>query len=396
MDDQTILPIRLVIDGRRLSGQRTGVGRYLEDLLEAWAESGPPLPRTLVVLADESGLARVPVCDGLEARVVGRRWPGLVWERFGLGRVLQSGDVLFAPTNLIPANWRGRTVLVMFDTLQEARPADFAWHARWRFGERYRRAAGFATRIIAPSESTARDIERYYSASRTKLRVIHPAPSPQFHPLSPESREVQDVRRQLRLGESDIVLFVGKQSRRRNVDAVRDAFRLIRETHPETKLVFAGPLARGAATPRMDDGIIEAGHVSEPMLRGLLSTATALVYPSEHEGFGLPIVEAMASGCPVITLANSALIEAGGDAAIYLPDAAPRSIALALDRLLSDDRERELRRTIGSAHAQQWTRAQFAACVADEIRDVAGAPQLQSSVARETPGFGDRAASLSR
>lgn len=77
--------MRLVIDGRRLTAERTGVGRYLELLLQDWAITGAPLPETLVVLRDRGGLSRVPLGPGLRAEVIGEGWPGLLWERFGLG-----------------------------------------------------------------------------------------------------------------------------------------------------------------------------------------------------------------------------------------------------------------------------------------------------------------------
>ncbi len=153
---------RLVIDGRRLTAQRTGVGRYLESLLSAWAHSGLPTEQARLVLHDPAGLSRVPEIAGLTVQVVGERWPGLVWERFGLGRVLGKNDLLFAPTNLVPAVWNGPTVLVLFDTLQETRPGDFSRLVRWRFGARYRQAARKADRVIVPSRATGEDVKRIY------------------------------------------------------------------------------------------------------------------------------------------------------------------------------------------------------------------------------------------
>src|SRR5437016_4276628 len=124
--------MRLVIDGRRLTAARTGVGRYLETLLEEWAVTGMPMAETLVVLKDRAGLDRVPKAEGLRAVVVGERWPGVLWELWGPRRALRDGDLLFAPTNLLPPNWPGASVLVVFDTLQEVLPESFPWHARWR------------------------------------------------------------------------------------------------------------------------------------------------------------------------------------------------------------------------------------------------------------------------
>ena len=85
--------MRLVIDGHRLTARRTGVGRCLESLLAEWAETGWPLQDTLLVVRDPGGLARVPKTSGLRTVVVGERWPGLVWETLGLGRLLRPGRV---------------------------------------------------------------------------------------------------------------------------------------------------------------------------------------------------------------------------------------------------------------------------------------------------------------
>src|SRR5690349_9856484 len=133
--------MRLVIDGHRLTAGRTGVGRCLESLLAGWAETGLPLDETLVVLRDRGGLARVPRIDGLTAEVAAEGWPGLAWENIGLAGRLRRDDLLFAPANLVPLRWRGRTVLVIYDTLPWVVPDGFSRVVRWRFGWRYRHAA---------------------------------------------------------------------------------------------------------------------------------------------------------------------------------------------------------------------------------------------------------------
>ncbi len=316
--------MRLVIDGQRLTAERTGVGRCLESLLDEWAATALPMAETLVVLRDPRGRERVPTADGLTAKVVGAGWPGLAWECLGLRRELRPDDLLFAPANLVPPNWRGQTVLVVYDTLPWSVPESFTWRARLRFGWRYRLAARRADRVIVPSEATARDVERVHGVAPDRLRVIFPGPDPAFRPLPRDSAPVQAARRALRLGDAPFFLFVGKRSRRRNVPAILDAFARHRRRHSAHRLVFVGPEDRDAL-PGPEAGVVRAGHVAEPTLRGLLADAVALLYPSDYEGFGLPVIEAMASGCPVVTLRNSALTEAGGDAAWYLDARASES-----------------------------------------------------------------------
>jgi glycosyltransferase involved in cell wall biosynthesis len=364
--------MRLIIDGRRLTAARTGVGRYLEVLLQDWAETGAPLPETLVVLQDRAGLTRVPSGSGIRAEASGEGLPGLAWEQLVLRRRLLEGDTLFAPANLVPWGWRGRTVLVMHDVLLEAMPDLFPWHVRWRFGGRYRRAASMADRVLTPSQSTWRDVAKYYGVPADRLRVVYPAPDPMFRPQGPASEEVTEARARVGVGSSPFFLFVGKPSARRNIPAILEAFEAHRERHPGHRLVFVGPGSIDLG-PRGDDpAILRPGHVAEAVLRGLMSDALALLYPTEYEGFGLPIVEALASGCPVVTLRRGAMLEAGGDAAWYLEDAGAGELAHAMEVLSTDISARASRMSRGFHQASRFLPSRFADEVKAEIRDVAG------------------------
>ena len=360
--------MRLVIDARRLTTTRTGVGRYLEALLQEWSGAGSwPCADRRIVLQDPAGLDRVPPEDRRDAEVIGTGWPGLAWEVFGLGRILRPGDLLFAPANLIPPTWRGPTVLVLHDVIQEVLPEGFPWHVRWRFGLRYRQAAWRADRVIVPSEATAQDVARIYGVGLDRIRVIHQAPDPSFRPQPAGSDLGREARAAVGLEDAPFFLFVGKRSRRRNIPAILEAFARHRHRYPSDRLVFVGPPGPEERDEQFGPGVVRAGHVAEPVLHGLLTEAIALLYPSEYEGFGLPIVEAMASGCPVLTLKNSALVEAGAEAAWYLPSADPVVIAEAMQSLTTDPDLRARWSGLGIARASRLSRNRFAAEVRSEL-----------------------------
>lgn len=366
--------MRLVIDGRRLGADRTGVGRYLETLLREWAETGLPFDETIVVLHRPNGRTAVPDCRAFRAEVEGSGLPSILWERWCLARRLRRGDLLFAPSNLIPGNWRGRTVLVLHDAIQEVLPDGFRSSVRRWYGRRYRKAARRASRILVPSHSTARDVARVYGLEAGRLGVIPPGPDPRFRPLTAASELAIEARRRVGLGDAPYFLFVGKRSARRNLPAVLEAFEQHRARSPDHRLVFAGPIGdrKEAETLAATPGVILAGYVSDEILHGLLARAIALIYPSSYEGFGLPIVEALASGCPAITLRNSALTEAGGDAALYLDRPDARELARAMHQLATDPAARRRHVEAGLTHVAGLTPAAFAAAVKAELAAVAG------------------------
>lgn len=356
--------MRLVIDGRRLTAARTGVGRYLEVLLGEWTESGLPLADVLVVLKDRAGLDGVPAVPGLRAEVVGSGWPGLAWERLGLGRRLQTDDLLFAPTNLVPSTWFGPTALVLFDLIPEVLPDGFPRHVRWRFNARYRRAARRADLVIVPSRATARDAGRLYGVADDRLRVIPPGLDPGFRPRPLDAPEVVAARKASGVDDAPYFLFVGKRSRRRNIPELLGAFNIHINNYKDHRLLFVGP---EGGTAVFGERVLSVGHVGEATLHALMSGALALLYPSDYEGFGLPVLEALASGCPVLTLRNSALVEAGGEAPYYLDDAKVESLVHALARITDHPGERASRIKAGLAHAAMFHRSRFADAVKAEL-----------------------------
>jgi glycosyltransferase involved in cell wall biosynthesis len=271
----------------------------------------------------------------------------------------------------MPPTWRGRTLLVLLDALQEVMPDSFPWHTRWRFAMRYRQAARRATRVIVPSHATATDVRRIYGVSEARLRVVPPGPAPGFRPRPPDGPDVRRACEEVGVGSNPYFLFVGKRSKRRNVPAILEAFRMDRRDHPEHHLVFAGPEGDDGAALRREPGVLLSGHLPETTLQALMCGSLGLLYPSAYEGFGLPVLEALASGCPVVTLSNSALTEAGGEGAWYVESPAPATLAATMNSIVADRGERERRIALGLAHAARLNATRFAESVARELQDMA-------------------------
>jgi alpha-1,3-rhamnosyl/mannosyltransferase len=289
--------MKLWIDGHRLTSRRTGVGRVLELLLDEWSAKGWPLPRPTLVTQEPVGPRR---WFGLDVVSRGRRLPGVIWRHTVLAPLVQPEDLLFCPTNLLPRTLASRRVLFVFDTLLETVPHTFSNRVRARFRGRYRSSARRASLVLVPSEATRRDVLDRLGVDPGRIRIAPLAVDPIFEPdaaarLTPRTHDPLAV---------PTLLVVGKRSKRRGFESTLAAFASFREEAPRARLVVVGP---GEEPIPSVDGLVAFPHLPDLELAHLYQSAFALIYLSEYEGFGLPIVEAQASGCPVVTSRGGAL-----------------------------------------------------------------------------------------
>jgi glycosyltransferase involved in cell wall biosynthesis len=350
----------LGVDAERLTGTRAGVWRYLSALLREWANCDLPFARvTLYTPLPLAGDA-LPAGHPYEISVVRARGPRPVWTHWALARAAREVDVLFSPAYVAPITYRGKLVVTVHDALQEIMPATFPHRNSWVRGRLYRVSARRADCVLTDSESSRRDVERVYRLDPRRVRAI---PLGVDLPTRSSAADRRRVRERYSLGDRSIVLFVGKFSLRRNLPTLVEAFARLRvETDKDPALVLAGenhlglPLERLGADLGLGDRLRILGHVPDDDLAALYAAAELFVYPSDHEGFGLPVLEAMAAGTPVITLDNSSLREVSGDAAVLLPRATVDGLAESMRRVLSDpDLRRELaQRGRARAHGFRW------------------------------------------
>jgi len=377
--------LTVLVDGTAVPRELGGVGRYVEGVVSHLTD--PALDVHLVVrpvhaehfraVAPDATVHTAPSwTDSVPLR--------FVWEQTGLpalGRRI-GAQVLHSPHYTFPFGWRGGSVVTLHDATFFSNPE---WHSRLKrtfFTWWSRRSLRSRPVVIVPSAATATEAARVVSGIRADVRV---APlgvdRAVFH--EPSIAEVEDARIAATLPEgAPWIAFLGTIEPRKNITALLDAYATVRASRAAAGsdtpwLVLSG--ARGwdeSAIARLDalqpdDHVIEAGYLPLEDLSGYLGGAEFVVYPSLGEGFGLPVVEAMAAGACVLTTRRLSLPEVGGDAAVYSEPSAP-ALAEAMAALLDDPALVASHRAAALARADVFTWQATAGVHVDAYSAVAG------------------------
>jgi glycosyltransferase involved in cell wall biosynthesis len=333
--------VRVAFDVSPLSHPRAGVGNYILCSLRGLVEAGADVLAFAPVSARgkrhiEQALAGIDVERRLVVLPFAHSWR-TVWSRLQLPsaeRWLGRFDVLHFSDWMYPPQRHG----VRATTIHDLVPLRFPeWtHGRTvrMHGAKYRHAARSAHIVMCNSDFTARDVRELLHVAGERIRVAHPAAAPLF------TREGDRAD----LGRP-YALTVATLEPRKNLDTLLDAYELLTG---EVALAVAGAAGWGPQ-PRLDrPGVIRLGHVDDDELARLYRGASVFVYPSRFEGFGIPVLEAMASGVPVVASDHPSLDEACGDAAVRAATESPEAIAAAIVEAL---RRRDELVPRGLAHA---------------------------------------------
>jgi radical SAM superfamily enzyme YgiQ (UPF0313 family)/glycosyltransferase involved in cell wall biosynthesis len=341
--------MRIAFDGTALRPGRTGVGYYTEHLLQHLARIAAN--DELIVVSNRSIDTTSPLPARVRIATPPRRVPRLVWMQTLAVTALRQveADVVHFTNGMVPLMSPAPTVVTIHDMSLRLYPR---YHPPRRV--LFNRplvdlAARRADAIITVSESAKRDIVRLYNLDADRVHVVYEAAAPSFKRVH-DPAELDRVRRLYGLDDR-IILYVGTIEPRKNLPTLVDAFASRRRTGELShQLVCVGPygwLSHGLqdriARSRVAHAINFTGYVPFTDLAALYSLAEIFVYPSMYEGFGLPVIEAMACGAPVVTGRAGALAEVGGGAIEHVDridaDALGRSlVALAQSR----DRRAEL------------------------------------------------------
>lgn len=364
--------MRIGADGSHLRWPTGGMSRYLDGLLHELEAQLPGEDRLDVYYNSWGG----PRLFGERSREHVVRMPrSTLFNQVGipLALIRDRCDVYLGAANLCPTWGRVPSVVVMLDCRAFRDPdglpkADGSRLRRWQ-----RAAAHAAGAVVAISEWTAGECEHWLSLPRSRVRVIEPGIDPR---LSPE-HEGGETAERARLARDHgvvgrFVLQVGAHEPHKI--AVRpESLRHL--AGGSLTLVRCGPPGPAPALP----GTLDLGFVDEATLRRLYRCAEVVCVASRHEGFGFPVVEAMASGTPVVATRTSALPEAGGAAAVYATSDDEPGIIAALRSLLEDPEERERRRTAGLVWAARFSWERAASQMLEVLRSVARNGRTRSS-----------------
>jgi glycosyltransferase involved in cell wall biosynthesis len=288
-----------------------------------------------------------------------------LWSQVRLPLALagERPDLLFVPAHAIPFAWPGRALTVVHDLAFERYPHAYAAGERAYLRLTTRWAAIRSRLLIAVSESTRADLVSFYGVNPDRIRVVPlGAPTPQVAP-APASRHAA-------LGlNGSFVLQVGRIETRKNQVAALAAI----ERLDGVTLAVAGPESDPALAARLrqSDRCRVLGRVDQPTLELLYKRARAVIVPSLYEGFGLPMLEAMARGKVVVAAKASSLPEVGGDAALYFHDAADaEQVAKVIEVALGDEPLRKSLVKAARERARTFTWDRCAAGVAEVIREL--------------------------
>ena len=286
----------------------------------------------------------------------------LLWEQTVLPWRLRQLriDVLHSPhhtTPLAPCGYR--RVVTFHDLTFFLLPERYPTTRRLYFQTMTRLSARVAAAVIVPSEAVKGDVMRILGLPRERVFVIPEAAGPAFHPQ--DAVAIEAVRRRYGL-EGPFLLSVGSLEPGKNRERLLQAFARLRARGLTHTLVVAGQRAwryEGEAPLAQQLGLADSvrflGHVPQADLPALYSAAEVFVFPSLYEGFGLPALEALACGTPVVSSNVSALPEVVGDAALQVPPLDVEALTDAMERLLRDDGLRSDLRERGLARAAQFS-----------------------------------------
>jgi glycosyltransferase involved in cell wall biosynthesis len=342
--------MRIAFDGTTLTPGRTGVGYYTEHLLQHLAREVESTGDELVVISNQPVDTQVPLPPHVRVHA-GHRFPIRIgWMQLRAARALEAlaPDVAHFTNGMVPASTAVSTVVTIHDMSLRLYPECHPVRRLLLNRPLMHVAIQRASAIVTVSHSTRRDLLRLHGLAPERVTVVHEAASPAFRPIGDRGR-LNSIRAKYGLPDR-FVLYVGTIEPRKNLARLIDAFAQARHRGITHDLVCVGPygwssrdLVGRIERLGLSSHVHFTGYVPFEDLPVIYNLGELFVFPSLYEGFGLPVVEAMASGTPVLTANTSSLVEIAGDGAETVDPTNTEALGAAIYGLLTDEpRRRDL------------------------------------------------------
>jgi alpha-1,3-rhamnosyl/mannosyltransferase len=337
--------VRIVVDVSPLARPRTGIGNYIRGMMAGLAGAAGD-EHELVAFGPSGPQGRERIKEALAGLDVEVRTPliphGLrkAWSRSGrpaVERLVGRLDVFHFSDWMYPAQRGGLRATTIHDLVPLRFPEWVEPETLRLHGPKYANAAMTCDRIFVNSSFTGGEVVELLDVPEQRVRVAYPGIDPRFSPAG----EAADL-------DGPYVLAVSTLEPRKNLPALVAAFALLRRRHRELTLAIAG-LEGWEREPLAAEGVRLLGFVSDEELARLYRGASAFAYPSRFEGFGIPVVEALASGVPTVVSSHPSLDEASGETALRADPDDPEAFADTLGQAL------EAPRGVGIEHASRFT-----------------------------------------
>lgn len=354
----------IAIDYTPAYEQTAGIGRYVRDLVAALAREDDQTAYHLFVAGTQQQTLPPPPGPNFAWKPtrVTPRWLARIWHRLHVPLPVEffTGRVdLYHATDFVlpPMRTATRTILQVHD-LSFVRVPDAAAPRLKAYLDRIVPVSVHrADHVLADSQATKDDLLELYGVSPDKVTVLYGGVDSRFQPVSDQA-VIGRIRQKYRIQDAPFALSVGTVQPRKNYRRLIQAL----AQQDGLNLVIAGgagwladPIYQAVEETKMESRVQFIGFVDDVDLPALYSAAACFAFPSLYEGFGLPVLEAMACGVPVITSNSSSLPEAGGDAALLVDPYDVAAISDALGHIMQDTTRRETMIHRGFQHVQQFT-----------------------------------------
>ncbi len=362
--------LRVALDVSAVPERPVGAGHYILQLA-GQLSTRPDIDLVLSCRVGDRGRWSALVPEGnLLAAAPDARPLRLAWEQFRLGPLLAASgaSVHHGPHYTMPRRPPIPSVVTVHDLSFFDAPQQHERSKVVFFKRAIVRAALDAAVVVCPSETSAASLRRWCRVEAELVVAPHGVDTGRFRPDEPAPGadasilSAVDVRL---VGGRPLLVFVGTLEPRKDVPTLVRAFSAVASLHPEAMLVLAGGRGWGAddvdaavAASGLGQRIVQTGYVDDETVPALLRSAAAVVYPSLYEGFGLPALEALACGAPLVTTRGTAMEEVAGESALLVPPGDPSTLAEVLDEVLrgsGDDRAGSGRRSLGFDVVEQHT-----------------------------------------